>query len=312
MSTNSLRNLSPFKVLMLLGCSLISAESVLPLVANAHGGAEGEALEAGEFMLTPFLTLEAHYGRENSKENIPEHSGYDALFGAGLDWGLENDGMFSIQTGVGPTAVWGEADHFYNAVHEEEEGEEHEKHPNEYKRIDYRGFLKFTYKPNNRTAFSLDTKAHQITKTEGEEKQGTKHEIGAKALYRFGDGDVDFALGDQFTDLIDGTYFSLEHRQGWESTGKWQGKYTDPRLGVEFNYDEVSFKIEGGPRFYRPRYDAGLSTRTDYSGEVEVSVPVSENAEFFVHWQPTFSDKDGSEWNKAVSHHVGAGMTFIF
>tara|TARA_Y100001968_G_scaffold333798_1_gene399607 strand:- start:10129 stop:10908 length:780 start_codon:yes stop_codon:yes gene_type:complete len=259
------------------------------------------------------MTLEGHHGVENSKDDSPTHHGLDGLFGLVMDWGLENDGMFSIEAAVGPVLVWGEADHFYGAVHHEEgEEEEHAAHDTDFKRTDFRGLLKFKYAPNDRLSFSLDTKPYFVTRNQGEEKEGTKNEIGAKALYEFGEGDVNFALGDSFADLIDGTYVSLEHRQGWDSEGTWQGEYTDTRLGVGFDVDLLSIRLEGGPRFFNPRSNAELSNRTDFAGELEVSRPIGEKVEFFFHWQPSFTEKDGDEWSEAWNHHVGTGLTYRF
>ena len=160
--------------------------------------------------------------------------------------------------------------------------------------------------------FVVDSKPYYVTQNQGDEKKGMKYEIGAKTKYKFGEGDVNFALGDQLQDLVDGSYLTIEHRQGWESDGKWQGNYTDSRLGVSFDYDLVSFRLEGGPRFYTPREDSGLSNRTDFAGEIEVSRPVGEKSEIFMHWEPTFSEKDGEDWKEAWNHHVGAGLVYRF
>ena len=138
------------------------------------------------------------------------------------------------------------------------------------------------------------------------------NEIGAKALLALGDGDVNFALGAQFTDLIDGTYLSVEHRQGWGHDGEWQGRYTDPRVGVGFNLDLVGISFEVGPRFYSPNDHSELSERTDFAGEIEVTRPIGDQAELFIHWQPTFSNEDGHEWGEGWQHHVGTGVTFRF
>ena len=305
---------NPFKTLLMIIYFLISFESTSPLIANAHGGGGEEPLEPGEFRKTTYVTFEGHHGVENSKSNSPTHQGFDALLGMNFDWGLKDDGMFSIEAAAGPVLVWGEADHFYGAIHHEEGEEEEEEHAhdNDFKRTDFRGLLKIKYMPNARLSFSLDTKPHVVTKKQGEEKKGTKNDIGAKTLFKFGEGDVNFALGDEFSDLVEGTYLSLEHRQGWESDGKWQGSYTDPRLGVEFNYDLLSFRLEGGPRFYSPRANSGLTNRTDFAGEVEVSRPLGDKTELFVHWQPSFAKKDGDEWSAAWNHHVGAGLTYRF
>ena len=90
------------------------------------------------------------------------------------------------------------------------------------------------------------------------------------------------------------------------------GNYTDPRVGVEFNYDLISIRLEGGPRFFVPASTSDLSERTDFAGEVEISRPIGDNAALFIHWQPTFSDEDGSEWGEGWQHHVGTGVTFRF
>ncbi len=308
----------------MLGVLLTSVESGLPRLGHAHGGMEEEPLAVGEFRLTPQLTVEGHGGFENNIEGKPEHYGLDGLLGVLMEWGLENDGNLSIEAAFGPVGVWGEAEHFYGAVHADhddhddddhlgdDEHDEHSDHDTDYKREDFRGILKVKYAPNDRLSFAVDTKPYIVTKNQGEEKKGTKNSIGAKALFALGEGDVNFALGDQFKDLKDGTYLSLEHRQGWDSVGEWQGNYTDPRVGVEFNYDLIAIRIEGGPRFFTPSSDSGLSERTDFAGEIELSRPVGDNAALFIHWQPTYSDKDGSDWGQGWQHHVGTGMSFRF
>jgi len=312
----SFQKLTLSKAFLFFAASLISTECVLPLKGHAHGGMEEESLEVGEFRLTPSLTVEGHGGFENNLDDQPEHYGLDGLFGVVMQWGLENEGKFSIEAAVGTVGVWGEAEHFYGSVHGEEhdehEEEDHESHNTDYKREDFRGLLKVKYAPNDRLSFSVDTKPYIVTKNQGEEKKGTKNSIGAKALFALGEGDVNFALGDQFKDLIDGISLSLEHRQGWDSVGKWQGNYTDPRVVVEFNYDLIAIKMEGGPRFYVPASGSGVGERTDFAGEIEISRPVGDDAELFIHWQPTYSDKDGSTWGEGWQHHVGTGLTFRF
>ena len=321
MSTNFIKRLNPLKASLLLGVALTSVDSsLLPRMGHAHGGGGTEPLEAGEFRLTPQITVEAHGGFENNIEGKPEHYGLDGLFGGLMEWGLENGGKFSIEGAFGPVGVWGEAEHFYGAVHSDHDDhddhddheEEHAEHDTDYKREDFRGYLKATYAPNDRLSVAVDTQPYIVTKNQGEEKKGTKNSIGAKALYAFGEGDVNFALGDNFKQLIDGAYVSLEHRQGWDSVGEWQGNYTDPRVGVEFNYDLIALKIEGGPRFFVPSSEASTSERTDFAGEIEIGRPVGENAYVFIHWQPTRSDKDGSDWGEGWQHHVGTGVTFTF
>ena len=57
-----------------------------------------------------------------------------------------------------------------------------------------------------------------VTEDEGDDVQGLKNELGAKLTWALGDGDVNFGLGDSFSDLVDGVYVSVDHRQGWELT----------------------------------------------------------------------------------------------
>ena len=313
MSTYFLKNLNSFKVALMMGYVCISLEATSPLTSHAHGGGGGDPLEVGEFRTTPLLVIEGHGGFENNLEGNPKHYGLDTLLGVVMEWGLENNANFSIEAGVGPVLVWGEAEHFYGAVHEEEGHDDHgDDHDTEYKRIDVRGLLKFKYAANDRVSFAMDAKPYYVTKSQGEEKEGTKNEIGVKGVFELGDGDVDFALGDQITDIIDGTYLSVEHRQGWEPDGHWQGAYTDPRVGVGFALDLVGISFEAGPRFYSPKSDSELSNRIDFASELEVSRPIGDKAELFIHWQPTFSKKDGHEWGEGWQHHLGTGVVFRF
>ena len=124
---------------------------------------------------------------------------------------------------------------------------------------------------------------------------------------------MNFSLGDGLESLTDGLFLSLEHRQGWESDGTWMGNYTDPRLGFGFiiGEDQISVKIDGGPRFYTPGSYSGLSQRTDFAGELEVSVPIGQ-ATLFAHWQPTYSSVNAPGWGEGWQHHVGTGLTFSF
>ncbi len=312
MSTNFLKSVRPLKAAMYLGCTLVSAECALPLMVHSHGSGGGEPLEVGEFRAAPLLTFEAHAGLENNIEADPAHYGFDTLLGVVMDWGLENDGLISLELAAGSVLVQGEAHHFYGEIHEEEEEEEEHEYGTDFKRTDYRAFFKVKYAPNDRLSFFLDTQPYWVTRNQGEEKKGTKNELGAKTIYALGDGDVDFALGDKFSDLIDGTYLSLDHRRGWGQDGHSKGQYTDSRIGVGFNFDLVSVRVEGGPRFYSPGFNSNLSHRTDYAGELEVSRPIDEKSELFFHWQPTFTYKDGSSWKEGWQHHLGAGVTFRF
>ena len=120
-------------------------------------------------------------------------------------------------------------------------------------------------------------------------------------------------LGDGIEDLVNGVYLSVDHRQGWESDGMYVGNYTDPRVGLGFTFggDEISLMIEAGPRFYVPGSYAGLDSRTDLAGEIELSVPVGD-ATLFLHWQQTYSWEDAPGGGEGWQHHVGTGVTFAF
>ena len=122
---------------------------------------------------------------------------------------------------------------------------------------------------------------------------------------------VDFGLGDSFSDLIDGLYVSVDHRQGWGVDGVFIGNYTDPRLGVGFNYGEIAFQVEGGPRFYTPgKYASALNSRTDWAGEVMISRPVSDKVDFFAHWKFIHTWDNAEGWGDGYQHHIGTGITY--
>lgn len=185
-------------------------------------------------------------------------------------------------------------------------------HDTDFKRTDIKGYLQVRYAPNDRLSLSLEYEPYYVTRNQDEDIQGLKNELGAKVLWALGDGDVNLALGDGLQDMIDGVYLSVEHRQGWESDGTWLGNYTDPRLGIGFNIDLVSISIDAGPRFYTPGSYSGLQQRTDFAGELEVTVPVAENVVLFVHREPTYSSDAGPGWGEGWQHHVGTGVTFTF
>ena len=112
---------------------------------------------------------------------------------------------------------------------------------------------------------------------------------------------------------MDGAYFSIDHRQGWGVDGVYIGNYTDPRLGVGFNYGATAFRFDIGPRFYKPgSYASSLKFRTDLAGEIMISRPVSEKIDFFAHWK-FVSISAGSEvegWGTGLQHHLGTGITY--
>ena len=186
-------------------------------------------------------------------------------------------------------------------------------HDTDFKRTDVRGFLQARYAPNDRLSFALSWNPYYVTQDQGDDIQGLKNELGANITWALGDGDVNFGLGDGLEDLVNGVYLSLDHRQGWESDGMYVGNYTDPRVGLGFKFgnDEISLMVEAGPRFYVPGSYAGLDSRTDFAGEVELSVPVGD-ATLFVHWQQTYSWDDAPGWGEGWQHHVGTGVTFAF
>ena len=323
--------------LLLLG--LLALPFTAGSTAFAHGshGGSGEALEAGEFDFTPILTIEGHGGFDNNLEDQPRHYALDGLFGGVFEWGLGNGGSFAIEAAIGPALVWGEAEHFYGKVHVDDHHDDHDEdededdidekglkeddhdhehdhsHDTDYKRTDVRGFLQARYAPNDRLSIALSWNPYYVTQDQGEDIQGLKNELGAKVTWALGDGDVNFALGDGIEDLVNGVYLSVDHRQGWESDGMYVGNYTDPRVGLGFTFggDEISLNMEAGPRFYVPGSYAGLDQRTDFAGEIELSVPVGD-ATLFVHWQQAYSWEDAEGWGEGWQHHVGTGVTFTF
>ena len=199
--------------------------------------------------------------------------------------------------------------------HEAHAHDDHDDHGHDtdFKRTDVRGFLQARYAPNDRLSVALSWNPYYVTQDQGEDIQGLKNELGANLTWALGDGDVNFGLGDGIEDLVNGVYLSLDHRQGWESDGMYVGNYTDPRVGLGFKFgdDEISLMIEAGPRFYVPGSYAGLDPRTDFAGEIELSVPVGD-ATLFLHWQQTYSWDDAPGWGEGWQHHVGTGVTFAF
>ena len=328
---------------LLLAILLLPFIQVAPSFAHgAHGGG-GDEPEAGEFDFTPVITLEGHAGFEQNLDDKPRHYALDGLFGGVFQWGLGSGGSLSVEAAFGPSLVWGEAEHFYGKVHVEDHddhgaqddhvdhhhddhdvhddhgdhddhtGHDHGHGDTSYKRTDVRGFLQVRYAPNDRLSFSVDWKPYYVTQNQGDDIQGLKNEIGAEVVWALGDGDLNFSLGDGLESLADGLFLSLEHRQGWESDGTWMGNYTDPRLGFGFiiGGDQISVKLDGGPRFYTPGSYSGLNQRTDFAGELEISVPVGQ-ATLFAHWQPTYSSVNAPGWGEGWQHHVGTGLTFSF
>ena len=362
-------------LLALLLVPLVQAPQAL--AHGSHGGGGDEALEAGEFDFTPVITVEGHGGFDTNLEGSPKHYALDGLFGGVFEWGLGHGASLTIEAAVGPSLVWGEAEHFYGKVHtHDDHGDEHDDHDHadhddehddhdhadhddhddhdhadhddhddhdhadhadhadhddhddheghddhhdhahghdtDYKRTDIRGFMQVRYAPNDRLSFAVSWNPYYVTQDQGDDIQGLKNELGANVTWALGDGDVNFALGDGIEDIVDGVFLSLDHRQGWESDGTWIGNYTDPRIGIGFNIDLLNVTIDAGPRFYTPGSYSGLNQRTDFAGELEISLPLSDNAQLFAHWQPTYSPDDAPGWGQGWQHHIGTGVTFSF
>ena len=279
-------------------------------------------MEAGEFNFTPLLTVEGHAGFDDNLEIPEKHYAADFLIGGEFAWGLDNDKQFSLSAFVGPALVRGGAEHFYGEIHVEDHSEEeHESHPTR-SRVDFKAYLEANYKHSDRLNVQAYWNPYIVTSDELEfhaeenewekfESKGIKNELGAKVKYAFGDGDVDFGLGDSVSDLIDGAYVSVDHRQGWGVDGVFIGNYTDPRLGVGFNYGDTAFQIEAGPRYYTPgSYASDLDSRTDIAGEIMISRPVNDDVEFFAHWKVVYTWDKIEGWGRGYQHHVGTGITY--
>ena len=284
--------------------------------ARAHGSHSGggEQLKPGEFKTTPFITIEGHGGFDNMLKETPKHFAIDGIFGMVMEWGLENEGSFAIEASLGPAFVWGESEHFYGAIHVEEEGHDHEEEETEeakWKKTDFKGFIQARYQPNDRLSISAKWMPY-FEIGSAEETEGMKNEVGATVVYAFGDGDVNFALGDGLESVIDGMFVSLENRTGWDTKSVYLGNYTDAWLGFGFLVDKLNVTLTAGPRFYSPGSYSGLSQRTDWGGEFGMEYPLSDTVALFGHWKPIYSTEAGTGWGKGWSHHVGTGMTFSF
>jgi hypothetical protein len=181
-----------------------------------------------------------------------------------------------------------------------------------FRRADIKGQLQARYAPNDRLSFMAEWKPYYVTRNQGEDSKGLKNEVGVGVVWALGDGDVNFALGDGLETIADGLFLSVDNRTGWESDGTYIGNYTDPWLGLGFNIDKLNVILSGGPRFYSPGSYSGLSSRTDWGGELELALPVSRSAVLFAHWKPIYSSKGGEGWGRGWQHHIGTGVTFRF
>ena len=312
---------------------------------HAHGGhGGGEQVPEGEFRVTPVITIEGHGGMETNLDGKPEHYAIDGQFGYVFEWGLPNNGVFAIEGSIGPSLVYGEAEHFYGVVHAHGH-DDHDDHPGHghgdhddhddhgdhadhghddhhghahgsgapFKRTDVRGYLAARYQPNEKLAFQVAWMPYYVTGPGEEFGEGLKNEVGVNITYAFGDGDVNFALGDGLEDVIDGVFISVENRTGWASDSTYIGNYTDVWPGFGFNVDLLNITLSGGPRFYVPGSYSGLSSRTDWGAELELEYPITDTIALFAHWEPVYSSEDwGSEGGKGWNHHIGTGVTFSF
>lgn len=300
-----------------------------PIPAWSHGAPGGEELSPGDFRMRPVVTLEGHAGLENNLEGQPRHYAIDGLFGAVFEWGLDQGGSFAIEAQIGPALVWGEAEHFYGRVHVDGHGDagHHDDHASDehaavhdhahgdgspYRRTDVKGYLQARYQPNERFELSLTWWPYYVTGNQGDDVVGLKNEVGVEAIWAFGDGDVNFALGDGLETIVDGLFVSVENRTGWESEGTYLGNYTDPWLGLGFNIDLLNVTLSAGPRFYSPGSYSGLPFRTDWGGEIELEYPLSNSVVVFAHWKPIYSSQGGEGWGVGWQHHIGTGVSFSF
>ena len=240
----------------------------------------------------------AEHSEHDDHDDHDEHESHESHAG-------DEHGEDSEHEGHG-----GHDDHDDHESHAGHQG--HGAHDTNYKRTDVRGFLQVRYAPNDRLSLSVDWKPYYVTQDQGEDIQGLKNELGAEIVWLFGDGDLNFALGDGLEDIVDGLFLSLVHRQGWESDGTWIGNYTDPRIGIGFNLDMVNITLDAGPRFYVPGSYSSLNPRTDFAAELEIAYPIRDNTVLFAHWQPTYSSEGGSGWGVGWQHHIGTGVTLSF
>ena len=223
--------------LALLALLLSPFASISPAEAHGSHGGSGEALEAGEFDFSPLVVIEGGGGFDINLEDSPKHYSLGGSLGGVFTWGLGNGANLSIEASIGPSLVWGEAEHFYGKVHahdhddhdheddhddhdhkddhddhdHEDDHDDHDHdhdhgHDTDYKRTDIRGFLQIKYAPSDRLDFAISWLPYYVTKDQGDDIKGLKNELGAKMTWAFGDGDVDFALGDSFSDLVDGIF----------------------------------------------------------------------------------------------------------
>lgn len=321
-------NISSSALIVLGLLTPLGLTAAFPLSAAAggghnHGGGSEDDLKSGEFRSMPVITLEGHGGFENNLEGKPAHYAIDGLFGAVMEWGLPNQGSFAVEAAFGPALVWGEAEHFYGRVEVEEDHGDHaeEGHGDEehghaegapYRRIDMKGMLQARYQPSDRLSLSATWLPYYVTRNQREDERGVKHQVEAAVTYAFGDGDVNFALGDGLESVMDGVFVSVRNRTGWETNGTYLGNYTDAWAGFGFNVDLLNVTVSGGPRFYVPGSYSGLSQRTDWGGDVAIEYPITDQVVAFAHVEAIYSTDDGEGWGKGFQNHVGTGLTFRF
>ena len=83
---------------------------------------------------------------------------------------------------------------------------------------------------NDRLSFELSWNPFDVTK-------GVKIELECKGqIWLLVMEMLTSPLAILFEDLVNGVYLSVDHRQGWGVDGFVLGNYTDPRVGVGFNW----------------------------------------------------------------------------
>jgi hypothetical protein len=259
-----------------------------------------------EAMIGPALVwgeAEHFYGRVHLDDHHDHHDGHDD--------DLDHRQRRRHRRGLQPSRHGhSHAKHRDHDHHKDDHGHGHGGAP--FRRVDIKGQLQARYAPNDRLSFMAEWKPYVVTRNQGEDIKGLKNEVGVGVVWALGDGDVNFALGDGLETIADGVFLSVQNRTGWESDGTYIGNYTDPWLGLGFNIDRLNVILMAGPRFYSPGSYSGLSSRTDWGGELELALPVSPTALLFAHWKPTYSTKGGEGWGRGWQHHIGTGVTFRF
>ena len=220
--------------------SLLLALLLLPLVPapsalahGSHGGGGEESLEAGEFDFTPLITVEGHGGFDTNLEGSPKHYAVDALFGGVFEWGLGNGGSLSIEAAVGPTLVWGEAEHFYGKVHADDDHDEHEEEHDEHEHDEHE---------------EHEGEEHDEHEEDHEEHEGEEHDEHEED-HDHHDDEHDHDDHDEHDDHDHSGHAHEGHDHGHGST---EFQRTDVRGYLQVRYapnDRLSFSVDWKPYF---------------------------------------------------------------